>query len=169
MLSRKFASQGVTASNVLVSVAQEVAEGVAAIPRVAKAAFKVFDPASGMYVEQVADEEEPITYAPPADQQPMQAYKQPGQMVPAPSRTIAPQEMPPVLVYNPATGQYEPQQATVSRSSAQPKEKAEKAVRKDKSFAEKMLDNFTRSTASGAGYSVGRSLSRGILGIFGMK
>ena len=32
-----------------------------------------------------------------------------------------------------------------------------------------MLENFTRSTASGAGYTMGRTISRGILGIFGIK
>ena len=170
VLSRRFAAQGVSASNVLVSVAQEVVDAVEALPRVAKAAFKVFDPASGMYVEQAADEEEPVTYAPPTYEQPPQNYQQPQQMVPAQPRSITPQEAPPVLVFNRATGQYEPQQQVKDlKPAAQPKAKAEKPVKKEKGLAEKMLDNFTRSTASGAGYTVGRSLSRGILGIFGMK
>ena len=170
VLSRRFAAQGVSASNVLVSVAQEVVDGVEALPRVAKAAFKVFDPASGMYVEQAADEEEPVTYAPPTYEQPPQNYQQPQQMVPAQPRSITPQAAPPVQVYNRAPGQYAPQQQVRDlKPAAQPKAKAEKPVKKEKGLAEKMLDNFTRSTASGAGYTVGRSLSRGILGIFGMK
>ena len=47
--------------------------------------------------------------------------------------------------------------------------KTTKTTKQEKTIAEKMLDNFTRSTASGAGYSVGRTISRGILGVFGIK
>ena len=43
------------------------------------------------------------------------------------------------------------------------------AAKKTKSIGEKMLDNFTRSTASGAGYTVGRSISRGYTKVFGIK
>lgn len=43
------------------------------------------------------------------------------------------------------------------------------AAKETKSDAEKMLDRFAQSAVRGAGYTVGRSLSRGILGIFGLK
>jgi hypothetical protein len=46
---------------------------------------------------------------------------------------------------------------------------AKKTTRTVKTIGEKMLDNFTRSTASGAGYTMGRTLSRGILDILGIK
>ncbi|HOQ63723.1 MAG TPA: hypothetical protein PKZ39_07130, partial [Clostridia bacterium] len=82
------------------------------------------------------------------------------------------QAPPPVLVYNPQTGQYEPQhQMPVVQEPAREVKapKPAKTTRTEKSMAQKMLDNFTRSTASGAGYTMGRTISRGILGIFGIK
>jgi hypothetical protein len=42
-------------------------------------------------------------------------------------------------------------------------------VKKEKTLAERMIENVARSTASGAGYTIGRTLSRNILGVFGIK
>ena len=55
---------------------------------------------------------------------------------------------------------------TATKPVKQPKVQKSPAV---KSLGERMLDNFTRSTASGAGYTMGRTISRGILGVFGIK
>jgi hypothetical protein len=89
------------------------------------------------------------------------AQPQPGQ--PAPQQP-AWQETPPVLVYNPKTGQYEPQAQPAGKEA-----KPAKEPRQQPSTVERMLQSFTRSTASGAGYTVGRSITRNILGVFGIK
>ena len=73
-------------------------------------------------------------------------------------------------VYNPATGQYEPQhQVPAVQEKPAPEPKVAKTTKTVKGLGERMLENFTRSTASGAGYTMGRTISRGILGIFGIK
>ena len=74
------------------------------------------------------------------------------------------------MVYNPQTGQYEPQQQMPAVQTQPVKEpKVAKTTKTVKGLGERMLDNFTRSTASGAGYTMGRTISRGILSIFGIK
>ncbi len=132
--------------------------------------FKVYDPATGNYIDRVVEKP---SYAPPAAQtayapapvqQPVQNQVQP-QVIPQVQQPVAPQAQqqvpPPILAYNPKTGQYEPQ--------AEPRAKAVKQAKQQPSTAERMLQSFTRSTASGAGYTVGRSITRNILGVFGIK
>ena len=160
MLSAKFSSQGVLGTaRVILEEAGVVEPAAQAEPLPQKSSIQVFDPATGQYVER--DMQQPVSY--PAPQPSWQPAPQPQQQV----RKVE-QAPPPVLVYNPQTGQYEPQHQVPAK--AEPKPAKEPKVQKTvKSLGEKMLDNFTRSTASGAGYSVGRTITRGILGIFGIK
>lgn len=162
VLGSRFGAQGVATASVLrPAYTPEKQEA----PVFQKTTFKVFDPASGGYIEQ--ESEQPAVQ--PA------AYTQQTVYAPQPVETLAhrPQSAPavrpdapaPVLVYNQKTGQYEPQYPAENKTPA----KKTSGTRAQKSMAEKMLDNFTRSTASGAGYTMGRSISRGILGMFGIK
>ena len=174
VLAGRFAAQGVSATSVLRPVQQAmetVAEAAAQVltpePTYAKATYKVFDPATGTYVEQ----EMQVPAAPPAAPYQQQTVYAPQPQQQPQSPAVRPQTPPPVLVYNEKTGQYEPQyQMTEATPVPAPAEKkTTKTTKQEKTIAEKMLDNFTRSTASGAGYSVGRTISRGILGVFGIK
>ena len=152
MLSAKFSSQGILGT---AKVIMEELTGTVEPAPVAPQTLQVFDPATGQYVTR--EMQTTVNYPAPKPQQ-------------APVRKVE-QAPPPVLVYNPQTGQYEPQHQlpTVQETLEAKPAKAAKVQKTVKSLGEKMLDNFTRSTASGAGYSIGRTISRGILGIFGVK
>jgi len=167
VLSMKFNSHGVTQTAVVqqIPLQQDLSESPMAPeqPTVKAMTFKVYDPSTGSYVEREMAAPEAYTppsqtvYAPQPQAQPPAVQQQP--QVPA-----APKGNPPVLVYNPKTGQYEPQEITRAE-----KAKAEKPVKQQPSTLDRMLQSFTRSTASGAGYTVGRSITRNILGVFGIK
>ena len=158
MLSSKFFSHGVQHTSVVQPVPVEAQPQAAGpVPHAAEPmTFKVFDPATGQYVERQVE-------LPQAPQAPA------SQTMYAPQVPAAPQT-PPVLVYNPKTGQYEPQQLTRKEQAALEKaERAQKTQKQEPGALEKMLQNFTRSSASGAGYTVGRTITRNILGVFGIK
>jgi len=127
-------------------------------PLLQRNTIQVFNPATGRYEEREM-QSAPIYPAPAPVQAPQLVRK-------------VEQSPPPVLVYNPRTGQYEPQHQMPAVQEPAREVKAPrpaKTTKTEKSLAQKMLDNFTRSTASGAGYTMGRTISRGILGIFGVK
>ncbi|HSK69540.1 MAG TPA: helicase HerA-like domain-containing protein [Candidatus Limnocylindria bacterium] len=153
VLSAKFQSQGVSGTGRVVLEANDSAQAVQATQT---QTMQVFDPATGQYVTREMQAQVSYPVPAPAPQPPARRVEQ------APA---------PVLVYNPATGQYEPYRGDLPTAAARETKpaKAPRTVRTEKSLAEKMLDNFTRSTASGAGYSVGRTITRGILGVFGIK
>ncbi len=160
MLSAKFSSQGIQGAARVILEETGVLEPIAqAEPVPQKSTIQVFDTATGKYVER--EMQSAVNY--PAPQPSWQPASQQAQQ----ARKVE-QAPPPVLVYNRQTGQYEPQHQVPAQADTQPvkEPKVQKTV---KSLGEKMLDNFTRSTASGAGYSVGRTITRGILGIFGIK
>ncbi len=160
VLSGKYATHGVQETSVV--TAQEVPDvAEPAVP--AKATFKVYNPQTGAYETRELDMPTPAVPAPVPVPVPQQEAPVPAQ----PAQLPAVQEKPPVLVYNPRTGQYEPQDIKEYRAPAPAKKQAE--PKKEKGMVEKMLDNFTRSTASGAGYQVGRAITRNILGVFGIK
>ena len=148
VLSQRFYSAGFEANNIV----RETNNSVEQLkqPR----GRRVFDPKTGKYVQL---EEENYQQAQAPERQTLVANQMPRQQA----------DVPPVLVYNPRTGQYEPETAvsTQSRQSvkAAPKGRAQKSV------GEKMLDNLVNSAVRGVGYNVGRSVSRGILGVFGLK
>ncbi len=176
VLSGKFFSHGVQQTSVLQEIpAQPVeavdAEEAAPVPQaVQTVTFKVYDPATGTYVER--EVQAPAAYVPPTQTvyaPQTQTHPQAQEIQPAPAPQVpATQATPPVLVFNPKTGQYEPQQVVPQPAPEKPA-KAEKPVKEQPSTLERMLQNFTRSTASGAGYTVGRSITRNILGVFGIK
>ena len=158
VLSAKFFGHGVQATSVLTEEEPvQAPEQEATVPTMVKTAFKVFDPQTGTYVTQESFVPAPV--------QPQQ------QTVYSPQPAGVPQvqvQTPPVLVYNPKTGQYEPGELP-SQAAPKPRSKAPKTVKKEKTLAERMIENVARSTASGAGYTIGRTLSRNILGVFGIK
>lgn len=165
ILSAKFFGHGVQATSVLTQEEPEQApEQEPAAPVMAKTAFKVFDPQTGTYVTQ----ESYVPSVQPYQQQTV--YAPQPQVQPATIQQAQPQN-PPVLIYNPQTGQYEPQQLTNMAQDAAPKKQAkkQKTEKKEKTLAERMVENVAKSTASGAGYTIGRTLSRNILGVFGIK
>ncbi len=170
MLAAKYASQGASGmARVILEEGQGMVEEVAQkAEQVFKTSFKVFDPATGQYVERQV--EAPMAPEPVSVPHPEPAPAPVPQPQPQQSVRKVEQTPPPVLVYNPQTGQYEPQQVAVVKEKAPARvERTAKTTRTVKSMGEKMLDNFTRSTASGAGYTMGRTLSRGILDILGIK
>ena len=161
LLSAKFTSQGVmgTARVLAEEILGTVAPAAQTAPQPQRSTIQVFNPSTGQYEER--EMQAAPSYPAPA---PVPAPEP--APVPAQARKVE-QAPPPVLVYNPATGQYEPQDLKEYRAPAPVRKQAE--PRKEKTVAQKMLDNFTRSTASGAGYQVGRSITRNILGVFGIK
>ena len=162
LLSGRFAAAGVRQTSVLqqIPVQQAQWEETPAQP-VQVMTFKVYDPISGGYVER--EMQQPAVFAPPAQPQTVYAPQPQYPAQPQPQQP-ARQEAPPVLVYNPKTGQYEPQAQPAGKEA-----KPAKEPRQQPSTVERMLQSFTRSTASGAGYTVGRSITRNILGVFGIK
>lgn len=163
MLAAKYSSQGVgqVARVILEEVTGTVAPAAQAQAASQPRTMQIFDPATGQYVtrEMQTPVEYPASAPAPA---PVPQQTAPAQKVP--------QAPPPVLVYNPQTGQYEPQHQVPAVQEKPAKEpKVPRVTRTEKSAAEKMLDNFTRSASSGAGYTVGRTFTRGILNIFGIK
>ncbi|MHC1786995.1 MAG: helicase HerA-like domain-containing protein [Christensenellales bacterium] len=169
VLSGKFATHGVQQTSVVAEIPPQMmppqGEAVSA-PAAATMSFKVYDPATGTYVER--EIQAPIQPAPQSQTVYAPQAQVPGQIQPyqATQAPAVPEAPPPVLVFNPKTGQYEPQVLTArqQKEAAQPKQAKEQP-----SALERMLQNFTRSTASGAGYTVGRSITRNILGVFGIK
>lgn len=166
VLSAKFFGHGVQATSVLTEEEPvQALEQEATVPTMVKTAFKVFDPQTGTYVTQ-----ESFAPAPAQSVQPVQQTVYAPQ--PAPQQVAYPQaqvQTPPVLVYNPKTGQYEPGELPAKAQQAAPKAEKPVKARKEKTLAERMIENVARSTASGAGYTIGRTLSRNILGVFGIK
>lgn len=165
VLSQRYVQQGVTQTGVLRAV--EEVQGMAAAPAQAvRSVFRVFDPQTGTYVEQESARPQQVkAYVAPA--QPV--VQQPAYPTAQPVMQPAQQGQPPVLVYNPATGQYEPQYQMPAAQQERVPRRAAVQPKAQKTMAEKMLDSFASSTVRGAGYNVGRSVTRSILGMLGMK
>ena len=130
--------------------------------------FSVYNPQTGTYeVQELPQMQQPV-YAQPAQQ------AQPVQQTQAPA---APGGQPPVLVWDPATGQYIPQQAPqnmavaeapvqTAKPAAKPKETNAKP---QKTYLQTMIDSFAKSATTSAGRETGRTITRTILGILGIK
>lgn len=142
--------------------------------------FSVYNPETGTY------EQQPIQQMQQPVQQPVQPVQQP---------VAAPNGQPPVLVWDPASGQYVAQQPT---AVAQPEQKqslgqklgdklssvaaavtgavagagtttSTKSSKNQTSVAQKMLNSFTTGISSSAGRTIGSTLSRNILGVLGLN
>ncbi|MGI6214402.1 MAG: helicase HerA-like domain-containing protein [Christensenellales bacterium] len=151
VLSAKFMAQGVASTSVVRTTEQgyetEDAASIQEPPQYVQQTFKVFDPATGSYTAQGAQ---------------------------SPAKSEAPYQNQTVYTTQPQTdiSPASPKQVYKAESDypKQPKKQPkEKPAKKTKSMGEKMLDTFVTSTARGAGYNVGRTVSRGILGVFGIK
>ncbi len=169
LLAGKFTTQGVARSRVLMPLPEyEGAQvGVEQQPVYTAMTFKVFDPQTGAYVDREVSAPVPAQPLPQPAPVPMQALETtvaPPAQVPA---QVPVQTPPPVLVFNPKTGQYEPKMEEEKPVKA--KTTAAKEPKKEKGLAERMLENVARSSASGAGYTIGRTITRNVLGVFGIK
>ena len=130
--------------------------------------FSVYNPQTGAYEVQ----ELPQMAQPAAPVQPAEPVYSAQSVVQPPA---APNGQPPVLVWDPATGQYVPQQNTavsapvqaVAKPAAKPK--AEKPAKQEKTYLQTLMDSFAKSATTSAGRETGRTITRNILGIFGLK
>jgi FtsZ-interacting cell division protein ZipA len=112
--------------------------------------FRVFNPVTGQYEEQVmANVQQPVYQQPAVEQQ--TAYPVPQQPVYPAAAPVSP--------------------APVAQPAEQPKQKEKKLAKKvsEMTTAEKYLNTFTTSITSSAGREVGRTITRSILGILGIK
>ena len=131
-------------------------ESAQAIPAAAPAVFKVYDPATGTYVERELLPPQP-QYAAPAQQQVVTPV-QPQYVAPAQTVHYAPPAYPPT-----AHPQVRPR-STVRVSS--PRVSAPRAsASRGKASA---LDSFARSAINSAGRTLGNTLTRGILDTLGL-
>ena len=111
--------------------------------------FRVYNPATGQYEEQVMSTLQQPVYQQPA-QQAQPVYQQPAQQAPA---------YPVPAVAQPAPAA----QAEETKPAKKPAKKPSEMT-----TAEKYLNSFLNSATTGAGREVGRQVSRSILGIFGI-
>jgi DNA helicase HerA-like ATPase len=151
VLSAKFMAQGVASTSVVRTTeqgyeAEDAAQGQEP-PQYVQQTFKVFDPATGSYTAQGA--QSPAKSEAPYQNQTVYTTQPQTDISPATPKQV-----------------YKAESDYPKQPEKQPKEKPAK---KTKSMGEKMLDTFVTSTARGAGYNVGRTVSRGILGVFGIK
>ncbi len=155
VLSARFMERGAALTRVMVEAneGREEAKAPAAASEAGsgyvKQTFKVFDPNTGSYASLAPEPETSLN-------------------------TPAPYQNQTVYTAQTSVSEAEPYQNHNAREehktrSENTKPKKEKPAKKAKSIGEKMLDTFATSTARGAGYNVGRTISRGIMGIFGIK
>ena len=109
-------------------------------------------------------------YAQPA--QPV--YTQPAQPAEPVQTPAAPVGQPPVLIWDPALGQYVPQQggavAEAPIQTAKPIVKPTAQTGKpQKTYVQTLLDSFAKSATTSAARESGRTLMRNLLGVFGLK
>ena len=129
--------------------------------------FSVYNPQTGTYEVQ----ELPQMQTPAAQPAQAPAAQAPAAQVPAVSGA-----QPPALIWDPATGQYLAQPNPYTQVAAEPiqtakplaKPKAEKTEKPQKTYVQTLLDSFSKSATTSAGREIGRQLTRGLLGIFGI-
>ena len=127
-------------------------------PGYAPMTFRVYNPATGQYEEQVM----PTMQQPVAQQQPVQqpAYQQPqAQQQPVYQQPVQQEPAYPVPVA---------QAPAAVPAEEQPKAKRPAKKPSEMTTAEKYLNSFLSSATTGAGREVGRSISRSLLGILGI-
>ena len=170
LLSAQFVQTGAKQTQIVRPVAAQVEEApVSAQVQPAEPAqpiyqpmtFRVYNPATGQYEEQVMSTLQQPVYQQPAQPAQQTAYQQPVQQ---PVYQQAPAYPVPV-----AAPQPEPQ-AEVPAVQAEETKPAKKPAKKpsEMTAAEKYLNSFLSSATTGAGREVGRQVSRSILGIFGI-
>lgn len=151
VLSQLFNQQGVQKTQVVqpipqaqpaAPVQQQPAPIQPAQPAYQPVTFRVYNPQTGQYEEQAMPAMQQPVY--PAQQQPTQP--------------------------SPAAPQY-PTQQQPAQPAPVPQEKTKKVAKKrsEMTMGEQLLDSFTKSATTGAGREVGRSLTRSLLGLLGLK
>ena len=169
LLSAQFVQTGAKQTQVVRPVAAQVEEiPVSAQVQAAEPVqayqpmtFRVYNPVTGQYEEQVMSTLQQPVYQQPA-QQTQPVYQQP----------VVQQQ--PVYQQAPAypVPAAQPQQTAVpaAQEETKPAVKEKKPAKKpsEMTAAEKYLNSFLNSATTGAGREVGRQVSRSILGIFGI-
>ena len=156
ILSAQFVQSGVNQTQVVrpVPAQEEQAQPAAdAQPVYKPMTFRVFNPVTGQYEEQVmANVQQPVYQQPVVEQQ--AAYPVPQQPVYPAAAPVAPT---PVA------------QPAAAAPAEEPKKKKLAKKVSEMTTAEKYLNTFTTSITSSAGREVGRTITRSILGILGIK
>ncbi|MBR6185583.1 MAG: DUF853 family protein [Clostridia bacterium] len=167
VLSAQFVQTGATQTQVVRPVPAQEEQYAArpaenaqpAQPVYAPMTFRVFNPVTGQYEEQVMPNmmqqvPQPAAQQAPQYQQP--AYQQPAYQQPVQQTTAYPVPVPTAQEAVPA--------------AEEPKQKERKVAKKpsEMTTAEKYLNSFLSSATTGAGREVGRSISRSLLGILGI-
>ena len=157
ILAARYMGEGVQQTQVV----QPVGEAQAA-PAYQPMTFSVYNPQTGAYeVQELPQMQQPV-YAQPAQTPPAEEVQTPA----------APGGQPPVLIWDPATGQYVPQQNTAAEAAQTAKPVVKPAAQTEKprkTYAQTLLDSFAKSVTTSAGRESGRTLMRNLLGVFGLK
>ncbi len=175
ILAARYMAEGVQQTQVVQPIqpdAGQPAGAVPAEPSYRPVTFSVYNPATGTYeVQELPQMQQPVYTQPAQPVQQPQPVQQTPQTVPA-----APGGQPPVLVWDPAAGQYVPQQTQQNTAVMDPVQTAkpvakpkETTAKPQKTYLQTMIDSFAKSATTSAGRETGRTITRTILGILGIK
>ena len=146
-----------------VSAQVQSAEPVQPVQSYQPMTFRVYNPVTGKYEEQVMSTLQQPVYQQPA-QQPVQQPVQ--QTQPVQQAQPVYQQAPSYPVPVPAAEPQQPAAPAVQEETKPAKKPAKKPS--EMTAAEKYLNSFLNSATTGAGRELGRQVSRSILGIFGI-
>ena len=170
ILAARYMGEGVQQTQVVQPIQPGFGQEAQAAPAYQPVTFSVYNPQTGAYeVQELPQMQQPV-YAQPA--QPVYTQSaQPAEPVQTPA---APSGQPPVLIWDPALGQYVPQQggavAEAPIQTAKPIVKPTAQTGKpQKTYVQTLLDSFAKSATTSAARESGRTLMRNLLGVFGLK
>ncbi len=170
ILAARYMGEGVQQTQVVQPIQPGFGQEAQAAPAYQPVTFSVYNPQTGAYeVQELPQMQQPV-YAQPA--QPVYTQQaQPAEPVQTPT---APVGQPPVLIWDPALGQYVPQQggavAEAPIQMAKPIVKpAAQTGKPQKTYVQTLLDSFAKSATTSAARESGRTLMRNLLGVFGLK
>ena len=170
ILAARYMGEGVQQTQVVQPIQPGFGQAAQEAPAYQPVTFSVYNPQTGAYeVQELPQMQQPV-YAQPA--QPVYTQSaQPAEPVQTPA---APSGQPPVLIWDPALGQYVPQQggavAEAPIQTAKPIVKpAAQTGKPQKTYVQTLLDSFAKSATTSAARESGRTLMRNLLGVFGLK
>ncbi len=170
ILAARYMGEGVQQTQVVQPIQPGFGQAAQEAPAYQPVTFSVYNPQTGAYeVQELPQMQQPV-YAQPA--QPVYTQSaQPAEPVQTPA---APSGQPPVLIWDPALGQYVPQQggavAEAPIQTAKPIVKPTAQTGKpQKTYVQTLLDSFAKSATTSAARESGRTLMRNLLGVFGLK
>ena len=170
ILAARYMGEGVQQTQVVQPIQPGFGQAAQEAPAYQPVTFSVYNPQTGAYeVQELPQMQQPV-YAQPA--QPV--YTQPAQPAEPVQTPVAPGGQPPVLIWDPALGQYVPQQggavAEAPIQTAKPIVKPTAQTGKpQKTYVQTLLDSFAKSATTSAARESGRTLMRNLLGVFGLK